>query len=1135
MCNTYVSIHTHSMYSVLDGLPSIDALVSKAADLGMPALAITDHGAMYGVYEFYKKAKKAGIKPILGIEAYLNPWQVSMKSKSTKESYHLLMLAMNDIGYKNLVRLSSLSYTDGFYYKPRIDHDTLKDYSEGIICTSGCLASEIPRLINSGKHDEAEQRLKWYLDVFGDRYYLELQDHDIPELLSVNEVLKDFSKRYGVPLVATNDVHYVERKDATPHDYFLCVQTASKLSDADRMRMNNDSYFLRSFEEMRTLFVPEALSNTVDLANRCNVSLETKGYHLPNFKIPAIGFTSHFGYLEYLVAKGFKDKYGIELDVSDPAESVRLDSYVCKEENYSHRDLTPDFLRSRVKYELSVIKRMSFEKYFLVVWDILDYAKKSNILWNVRGSAAGSIVSYCLGLTSVEPVSNGLYFERFLNPDRVSMPDIDMDFPDDERAKLIDYTVDKYGVDCVSQIITFGTMQARAAIKDVARVVGMPFTESNNFVALLPDAPNKQTTIRQAVKDIPELAEAYKNPDKKKILDIAMELEGSVRNVGTHAAGVVIADMPIINYVPLHRLTGKSLSEKIRHVTQFEMGHLEDMGLLKMDYLGLKTLSVIRECIRMINKRHRINLTMDTIPIHSEEIYELMRSGRTLGIFQMEGAGMTNVLMEMKPQKYEHIVACISLFRPGPMEYIPQYIKRMHGEEPIDYRHPDVKHALEETYGIIVYQESIMTIARDIAGYSVAEADTIRKAVGKKDPEALFKHREKFISGAVTKGYSAELGQQIFSDIEFFARYGFNKAHAAAYALLSCRTAWLKANYPLEYLCAYLNSESEDKEKVRDIISEVKRMGFNVKKPDINKSEHSFVIKDDSILFGLGGIKGLGEKCVNTIISGRDAGLYGTVEDVVKRASVNRSHLEALIISGTFDTLGKRRFLLDGIDSIIVEKSRLNKLGVSGFTDSFFEDQKEEYLELKDMNDFVDPDLYALEKDTIGYNFVKSTDEELFARFKGLVNAKIAEMVNENVSVTVAARIISYKEITTKTGKPMAFVELEDETGRCEMVMFSDDWINNKSSIIGGVNSVFLITGRTESPRNNKNRMIFKSIKNVSALLDENKSKLAVFFDLADDPTPFINALKEGRDKVYIFSGTKCVEIRDKRVPDNYI
>jgi DNA polymerase-3 subunit alpha len=1135
MCNNYVSIHTHSMYSVLDGLPSIDALVGKAVSLGMPALAITDHGAMYGVYEFYKKAKKAGIKPILGIEAYLNPWQVGMKSRSTKESYHLLMLAMNDIGYKNLVRLSSLSYTEGFYYKPRIDHETLKDYSEGIICTSGCLASEIPRLILSGKQDEAETRLGWYLNAFKDRFYIELQDHDIPELHSVNKVLVEFSKKFSIPLVATNDVHYVNQSDSVPHDYFLCVQTASKLHDSDRMKMNNDSYFLRSFEQMRELFVPEALANTVEIANRCSVSLESKGYHLPNFKIPVVGFLNHFDYLKYLVASGFEKMYGISLETSTIGEEIKLDAYSCKEENYVHKELNPDFLRKRVNYELGVIRRMNFEKYFLVVWDIIDYAKRSGILWNVRGSAAGSIVSYCLGLTAVEPVTNGLYFERFLNPDRVSMPDIDMDFPDDERAKLIDYTVDKYGADCVSQIITFGTMQARAAIKDVARVVGMPFSESNSFVALLPDAPNRQMTIRQAVLEVPELAEAYKDPFKKNIIDIAADLEGSVRNVGTHAAGIVISDSPITNYVPLHRVTGKSLSEKIKHVTQFEMAHLEDMGLLKMDYLGLKTLSVMREAIKTINFRHKIGLKMEKIPVHSSEIYDLMRAGKTLGIFQLEGAGMTNVLMEMQPQKFEHIVACISLFRPGPMEYIPQYIKRMHGQETVEYRHPDMRNALEETFGIIVYQESIMTIARDIAGYSVAEADTIRKAVGKKDPEALFKHREKFIAGAVAKGYDEELGKAIFSDIEFFARYGFNKAHAAAYALLSCRTAWLKANYPLEYLCAYLNSESEDKEKVREIISEVKRMGFMVMKPDVNNSEQDFVVKEDAIVFGLGGIKGLGDKCISTIISGRESGPYEAVEDVVKKASVNRSHLEALIISGAFDKLGKRRFLLDGIDSIIVEKSRLNKLGISGFTDSLFEDQKEEKVELKDMNDFVDPDLYALEKDSIGYNFVKSTDEELFARFKGLVNSKVQDMVTENVSVTIAARILSYKEITTKTGKPMAFVEVEDETARCEMVMFSDDWINNKNSIINGVNSIFLLTGRTESPRNNKNRMIFKSIKNVSALLDENKSKLAVFFDLAEDPTPFINALKDGRDKVYVFSGTKCVEIRDKRVPDKYL
>lgn len=716
---SFVHLHVHSEYSMLDGLGRVKKLARRAKELGMPALALTDHGVMYGAIEFYDACNDNGIKPIIGMEAYLTRRGRRMQDRDNthdRSPYHLLLLAMNNTGYRNLMRLASLSQLEGFYYKPRLDHAALADNAEGIICTSGCPSSEIPRLIQQGQIDEARRAALWYRDLFKDRFYFELQKHDLTELEQVNDVLLEWAQEMSVPLICTNDVHYVQREDAPAQDLMLCVQTNTLYKDAKRMRMNNDSYYLKSAEEMRALFeeiAPESLATTVEIAERCDVTLKTKQFHLPKFPIPP-KFASDPDYLRYLCERGFEERYGIPARVDGPARANETPIDMSQRSSLAlstanNPNMTPSALRARLNYELSVIIEMGFATYFLIVWDLIRFCREAGIWWNVRGSAAGSIVSYVLGLTQIEPVSNDLLFERFLNPGRVSMPDIDMDFPDDQRHMLVDYTIEKYGKDQVAQIITFGTMQARAAIKDVARVLDLPPGEATRLTSLVPAIPGKPVSLAEALEQVPELKELYESePHLKELYDKAMTVEGAVRNAGTHAAGVVIADRPLIEYVPLHRLTGAPLTEQLKSVTQFEMGHLESIGLLKMDYLGLSMLTIMRKACELIRQRHGKDYNLTNIPIHEPVIYETLSKGDVVGVFQVEGQGMRNLMMQMKPNRFENIVAALALYRPGPLEQIPTYIRRMHGEEGVEYRHPDLAPALQETFGICITGDAIL-------------------------------------------------------------------------------------------------------------------------------------------------------------------------------------------------------------------------------------------------------------------------------------------------------------------------------------------------------------------------------------------------------------------------------------------
>jgi len=750
---SFVHLHVHSEYSLLDGFSNIKKLVARAKEMGMPAVALTDHGTMFGVIDFYNAATNAGIKPVIGVESYLAPRGMSSRDPQfDKKATHILLLAENQTGYQNLLKIASAAQLDGFYYYPRIDHEFLAQHAEGLICTSGCMSAEVPRLISQGRTDEAKKQLDWYYEVFGkENFFLELQSHDIPELDNINKMLVDLGRRYDAQFLATNDVHYINKEDARLQDIMLAIQTGCILSDPNRMRMTSNSYYLRSAEEMAQLFsgVPGALSNTLLVAERCNVDLGFKGYHLPEFPVPE-GYTAE-SYLRELCEAGLQKRYGER--ASDPA------------------------IRQRLEYELSVIHKMGFDAYFLIVWDLCRFARQEGIWYNARGSAAGSMVAYTLEITLVDPIEHKLIFERFLNPGRISMPDIDLDFRDDMRYKMLEYCANKYGDDKVAQIITFGTLGARAAIRDVGRVMDIPLSEVDRISKMIPNIPGKPVTIPQALEEITELKQTYNSdPRMRELIDTASQVEGVVRNAGTHAAGVIIADKPIIEYLPLHRPTGNNAEDTpVKTVSQFEMTVLDSLGMLKVDFLGLSTLTVMARACDMIKKRHGVELNLNNIPVDDPATYELLGRGDTAGVFQVEGSGMRRWLMQMKPRELANVIAMVALFRPGPMDFIPGYIRRMHGEEEVEYRHPALEPIFKETYGYPVYQEQLMFAAMELAGYTAPEADDLRKAIAKKLKDKLLKHREKFIKGASERGISKETAAAIFDDWEEFARYGFNK------------------------------------------------------------------------------------------------------------------------------------------------------------------------------------------------------------------------------------------------------------------------------------------------------------------------------------------------------------------------
>ena len=826
----FVHLHVHSEFSLLDGANRIKDLPVRAKELGMDAMAITDHGAMFGAIDFYKACKANGVKPIIGCEVYVAPRKRTDKDPNLDAKYsHLILLAKDNEGYKNLAKLVSIGYTEGFYYKPRIDHEVLEQYHEGLICCSACLAGEVNQAILANDMEKAKEVALWYKGIFGEDYYLEIQNNGIKEQVLANQKLIELSRELDIPLVATNDAHYLKREDAYNHEVLLCIQTGKRMTDPDRMRFETDELYVKSPEEMSDYFrnVPDAIENTVKIAEKCNVEFEFGHTILPNYDVPK-EFATHYDYLEKLTKDGLIQRYG-----ENPSEEIK----------------------QRAEYELSVINKMGYVDYFLIVWDYIHYAKTHNIpVGPGRGSGAGSIVAYAIGITDIDPIAYGLIFERFLNPERISMPDFDVDFCFEKRDKVIEYVGRKYGKDHVSQIITFGTMSARMVIRDVARVLDLPYAEADKLAKMIPN--ELHITIKKAMEQNRELKDLYESSeDMKKLLDIAMALEGMPRQASTHACGIVITKEPVVNYVPLYVRDG-AIS------TQYIMTTLEELGLLKMDFLGLRTLTVIQDTIDLVKKNQGIDVHFDE-KMNDPKVYKLWQNGESVGIFQFESQGMTNFMKELKPDCLEDIIAGVSLYRPGPMDQIPRYIANKKDPEHAVYTHPALKPILEVTYGCMVYQEQVMQIVRDLAGYSLGRADLVRRAMGKKKLDVMAKEREIFIHGQVDEngniivpgcirnGISEQDANKIFDEMAEFAKYAFNKSHAAAYAVVSYRTAYLKAYYPAEFMAAMLNSFLGNLDKIPGYIEECKRLGIEILKPDMNKSETKFTVDKKQIRFGL--------------------------------------------------------------------------------------------------------------------------------------------------------------------------------------------------------------------------------------------------------------------------------------------
>lgn len=1048
---SFAHLHVHTEYSLLDGFSNIKKLVKRVKEMNMPAVAITDHGTMYGVIDFYKAAKDAGVKPIIGLEAYMAARGMKDKdSKLDRHSSHLLLLAENETGYQNLLKIASASQLEGYYYYPRIDHDFLAQHSEGLICTSGCMSAEIPKALLYENPAEAVRRWNWYYDLFGpDRFFVELQSHNIPEITDLNKKLLELGAKYNAKYIATNDVHYINQEDAKLQDILITMQTQTVLSDPERMRMSDDSYFLRPPAEMQRLFaeVPESMSNTLLIAERCNVNLDFEKYHLPEFPVPA-GHTAKT-YLQELCQAGARKRYG--------------------------DDATSSKVRERIDYELRVVSEMGFDAYFLIVWDLCRFARERGIWYNARGSAAGSILAYTLEITMVNPLEHHLIFERFLNPGRISMPDIDLDFQDDRRSDMLSYCANKYGSDKVAQIITFGTMGTKAAIRDVARVMEIPLSEVNRVAKLVPFAAAKGAGMEDAMA-VREFKEIYdNNPQMREVIDIATRMEGTVRNAGTHAAGVVISDKPIIEYLPLHRPTSNSEETPIKSVTQFEMGVLEYLGMLKVDFLGLITLTVMARACDLIEKRHGIKYDLTNIPIDDPQSFELMGAGQTAGVFQVEGGGMTRYLVQMKPKSLENIIAMVALYRPGPMAFIPDYISRMHGTQAVKYRHPSMEKIFSDTYGIPIYQEQLMQAAVDLAGYTPSESDELRKAISKKNKADIDKHRNKFVKGAVTKGMSESIANDIYSDWEEFARYGFNKSHAADYGVIAVQTAFLKSKYPTEYMTALLSATASQTEKVAYYVADARLMGVSVLQPDINSSTWDFDIEDvetdnkkkSNIRFGIGAIKNVGQQAVQPIIDERiQNGKFTDLNNLASRVdlrSVGKRALECLIKVGAMDSFGNRASMLASLDRIVAISSAHFRAADAGQISMFGSNSGVvEKIYLPEVKDVDKREMLNWERELIGLyisdhplNEYQATLAQIVSYFSG----QLSESSHEE-KVRVAGLITEVKPYTTKNGKSMGFVTIEDIQGVIETVLFPKTWEQYKTNLATG--QIVIIEGKVD-------------------------------------------------------------------------
>ncbi len=1044
---SFIHLHNHSHYSLLDGLLKFDELIEFSKKEGLKAAAITDHGSLYGVIEFYQKCKKADIKPIIGVETYLAP--ESRFDKNTKydaSNYHLILLVKNHQGYKNLLKLISLAHLEGYYYKPRIDWDLLKKHHEGLIAMTACLGGEIPKLILAEKFNKAKERILDYNNLFGkDNFYLEIMDH--PELdgqEKVNQKMIEFSKELNVPLVATNDAHYLNKNDDESQDILLCLQNKKKLEDVDRMKMKGlGDFSLRTSKEMREAFshIPEAIENTIKIADLCNLKIELGKTKLPHFSVPE-GYNGN-SYLKYLCEKGLEKHYGLK----------KSDNNWVVEDKTKLNSLKIEEILKRLEYELSVIANMGWPAYFLIVSDFVVWAKEQKIVVGPgRGSAAGSLVCYLTGITNLDPLKYDLLFERFLNPDRISMPDIDLDFADIRRDEVIRYVEKKYGKDHVAQIITFGTMAARAAIRDVGRVLGTPYEYCDRLSKMIP----MFSSLKKALDIVPEVKEIYqKEEEAKKIIDYAKRLEGVARHTSTHACGVLITPEPLTEYVPVQYASSADKSI----ISQYSLHPVEDLGLLKMDFLGLKNLSIIEAAIKIIKKTRGTFIDIEKIPLNDKKAYELFQKGNTTGIFQFESSGMKRYLRELKPSEFEDVIAMVALYRPGPMEWIPDYIAGKHKIKKITYLHPKLENILEKTYGVAIYQEQVMQIARDLAGFSMAQADILRKAMGKKIADLLAEQKEKFIDGCVKNGIYKDLAEKIFSFIEPFADYGFNRSHAACYALIAYQTAYLKAHWPVEFMAALLTADQQDSDRVAIEIEECRKMGFKILAPDVNESFDTFTVitkntkdnkavsedvKLDTIRFGLNAIKNVGQHIVEMIIEERKAnGPYQDIFDFLSRVTdrdLNKKSLESLIKCGAFDNFGDRGFFLNNLEKLLDFNKEVSK--------NIDSKQVSLFASAPDLNTFSRPQLNEgkkinelvkinWEKELLGL-FISNHPISMFKdKLDPFVSTIKSLSINQNKDLIIISGVITViKKIITRQGESMIFAKIEDPSASLEILVF---------------------------------------------------------------------------------------------------
>lgn len=1139
---SFTHLHVHTEYSLLDGSSKIKEITKRAAELGMDSLAITDHGVMYGVIDFYKAAKEAGIKPVLGCEVYVAPGSRFDKEAGTGEDKynHLVLLAENNTGYQNLMKIVSRGFTEGFYYKPRVDKELLREFHEGIIATSACLAGEVQRYLARGMYEEAKRVALYYQDIFGkDNFFLELQDHGIAEQHYVNPQLLRMSEETGIELICTNDVHYTYADDADAHDILLCIQTGKKVTDENRMRYTGGQYYLKSPEEMAELFkyAPQALANTEKIAKRCNVEIEFGVTKLPRFAVPE-GFTS-WTYLNYLCYEGLKKRYPQQAADISVEEFVRL----AKEESVEDRKdvvikIAEDTnnIFQRLAYELSVIYSMGYVDYFLIVWDYINFAKRHDIpVGPGRGSAAGSIVSYCLEITDLDPIKYSLIFERFLNPERVSMPDIDVDFCYERRQEVIDYVVEKYGKDCVSQIVTFGTMAARAVIKDVGRVLDLPYAMVDNIAKMVPREIG--ITIDKALAENPDLKSEYENNEVvKDLIDKSKRLEGLPRHASMHAAGVLICGKPVEDYVPLS--TGSDGAV----VAQFVMTTLEELGLLKMDFLGLRTLTVIKDAENLI-KKHNKGFSIHDIDYSDKGVFDAISTGKCDGIFQLESAGMKSFMKELKPRSLEDLIAGISLYRPGPMDFIPQYIKGKNNQDSVTYACSQLEAILKPTYGCIVYQEQVMQIVRDLAGYSWGRSDLVRRAMSKKKAYVMEQERKNFIygnpdegvKGCVNNGIDEKVAGKIYDDMIDFAKYAFNKSHAACYAVVSFQTAYLKTYYPVEFMAALMTSVIDNTSKVAGYIYACKQMNIGILPPDVNESQMEFTVENGKIRFAMAAIKSLGRPTIQAILKERgENGSFISMQDFVTRMShaLNRRAIENFVKAGAFDTFGHtRKSMMIVSESMLDSAIKHNKDSMTGqmslFDFAAEEDKKAFEIRIPDVAEYTKEELLGYEKEILGvYVSGHPLDE-----YTGMVNKYITNVssdfeVDDELGETKArdgaiatiGGLITEKTIkTTKKGQLMAFLTVEDVVGTVEVVVFPNSFTANRV-VIDHAEKVF-VTGKVQANVDENAKLICDKVVDFASIPRKLWIRFASLSDYEDKKDELYGILynSDGKDTVVIY------------------